>query len=136
MTNEELDDIMKEGEKRTARLERDEERAAGEIVKYFDRIHDNLFTYNNLLIGAFFALAQLHVTVSKWTIIIPVINLWFLIYVDYRMMEKARYEASIMSQPFDTYDKHGKELTNTNLLSLMSIITTMIVTIAFLYYLL
>jgi hypothetical protein len=137
MENEEfdIDSFIKENEERDARWKQMEEDAKKDIVKYFDRIHDNLFTYNNLLIGAFFALGQLQVSVSKWTIIIPVVNLWFLIYVDWRMMEKARYESSIMSQPFDTFDGMAKKLQNTNLLSFASIVTTLLVTFAFLYYL-
>ena len=125
-----------EANERDASWKAMEEDALKDIGKYFDRIHDNLFTYNNLLIGGFFALAQLQTTISRWTILIPIINLWFLIWIDYRMMEKSRYEASIRSQPFETFDKHGKYISNTNLLSLLSIVTTLFVTVSFLYYLL
>lgn len=130
-----FDKIMKEAEERDARMKKTEEEGVRDILKYFDRIHDNLFTYNNLLIGAFFALAQFQANISRWTILIPITNLWFLIYIDYRMMEKSRFEASIMSQPFDLFDKHGKKIRNTNLLSLLSILTTFGVTLSFLYYL-
>lgn len=128
--------IQRESEERDARMKKTEEDGLRDIVKYFDRIHDNIFTYNNLLIGAYFALAQFQSNISRWTILFPLINLWFLIWIDYRMMEKSRYEASIMSQPFNTFDKHGKKIRNTNLLSLLSILTTLGVTIVFLYYLL
>lgn len=136
MENFDLDEIMKEDAERDARMKRTEEDGVRDILKYFDRIHDNLFTYNNLLIGGFFALAQFQTNISRWTILIPIVNLWFLIYIDYRMMEKSRFEASIMQQPVNTFDRHGKMISNTNLLSLLSIITTFTVTLFFLYYLL
>ncbi len=130
-----LEESEKEAEERDARWKRIEEEGVRDILKYFDRIHDNLSNYNNLLIGAFFALAQLQQNVSRWTILIPVVNLWFLIYINYRLMEKSRFEASICSQPFDFIAKQDKKLTVTNLLSLLSIVTTFIVTLSFLYYL-
>lgn len=135
MENFDFDKLEREAEERDARMKKTEEEGIRDIVKYFDRIHDNLFTYNNLLIGAFFALAQFQTNISRWTILIPITNLWFLIYIDYRMMEKSRYEASIMTQPFDTLKKHGKKIRNTTLLSLLSIVTTFTVTVSFLYYL-
>ena len=132
---QDLKQSEKEAEERDARWKRIEEEGVKDILKYFDRIHDNLSNYNNLLIGAFFALAQLQQNVSRWTILIPVVNLWFLIYINYRLMEKSRFEASICSQPFDLITKQGKKLTVTNLLSLLSIVTTFLVTLSFLYYL-
>ncbi len=130
-----LEQSEKEAEERDARWKRTEEEVVRGILKYFDRIHDNLSNYNNLLIGAFFALAQLQQNVSRWTILIPVVNLWFLIYINYRLMEKSRFEASICSQPFDLITKHGKKISVTNLLSFFSILTTFLVTLSFLYYL-
>lgn len=135
MEDFDLNKIAKEAEERDTRMKRTEEEGLKDILKYFDRIHDNLFTYNNLLIGAFFALAQFQTNISRWTILIPITNLWFLIYIDYRMMEKSRFEASIMSQPVNKFDWHGKYIRNTNLLSLLSIMTTLFVTLSFLYYL-
>lgn len=134
-TKHDLEQSEKEAEERDARWKRTEEEGVRDILKYFDRIHDNLSNYNNLLIGAFFALAQLQQNVSRWTILIPVVNLWFLIYINYRLMEKSRFEASICTQPFDLIKKQGKKLRVTNLLSLLSIVTTFLVTLSFLYYL-
>lgn len=106
MTDYEFEQSIKEGEERDARLKQTEAESVRDIVKYFDRIHDNLFTYNNILIAGFFTLGQLNIIISKWSILIPICNLWFLIYIDFRMMEKSRFEASIMSQPFEKYEKN------------------------------
>ena len=132
-----FDAFEKERNKMDIEWERTEYDGKRDILKYFDRIHDNLFSYNNLLIGAFFALGQLQHNISKWTVIIPILNLWILIMVEYRMMEKSRFEASIMSQPFDDIkNKQGKQIGTTTLTSLFAIFTTFLVTLSFLYYLL
>ncbi|EKT3967298.1 hypothetical protein NTJ12_002384 [Flavobacterium psychrophilum] len=135
MNNFDIEQITKEEEARDSRMKQTEYEGLRDIIKYFDRIHSNLFTYNNILIAGFFTLAQLNIVISKWSILIPICNLWFLIYIDYRMMEKSRFEASITNQPFDKYDWHGRYINNTNLMSFLSILTTFLVTIAFLYYL-
>lgn len=121
----------REMEEIDARWKKMEEDGVKGILKYFDRIHDNLFNYNNLLIGAFFALAQFQENISRWTILIPVINLWFLIYIEYRLMEKSRFESTIRSQPFDKIDRYGRNISRTNLLSLFSILTSALVTVSF-----
>ena len=71
---------------------------------------------------------------SMFSIFIPLCNLMILIYIEYRMMEKSRFESNIMNQSSYTIDKYGKRITNTNLFSLLSIISTLSVTILFLYY--
>ncbi|MFP5438396.1 MAG: hypothetical protein ACLGH8_11445 [Bacteroidia bacterium] len=135
MDDFDFEEFEREATERELRWTKIEEDGVKDILRYFDRIHDNLSNYNNLLIGAFFALAQFQKNISRWTILIPIMNLWFLIYINYRLMEKSRFEASIRSQPFDLIDKQGKKITMTNWLSLLSIISTIVVSIAFLYYL-
>jgi len=135
MDNFDLEQSERDMAEIDARWKRIEEDGVKDILKYFDRIHDNLSNYNNLLIGAFFALAQFQDNISRWIILIPVINLWFLIYINYRLMEKSRFEASIRSQPFDLIHKQGTKINVTNNLSLLSIISTITVTAFFLYYL-
>lgn len=128
--------FKKQQEKMDIEWDRKEYDGVRDILKYFDRIHDNLFSYNNLLIGAFFALGQIQENISKWTIVIPLVNLWILIMVEYRMMEKSRFEASIKSQPFDDItNKQSKHVNRTTLTSLFAMFTTFLVTLSFLYYL-
>lgn len=128
---DEIDQINKEVEVSMARFKAIEEQGKEKILYYFDRIHNNLFVFNNLLIAGFFTLAQLKVSVSKWTIIIPIVNLWFLIYIDYRLMEKSRFESNITSHPKSKLDKYGKTISRTNLISLLAIITTFTITVVF-----
>ncbi len=135
MANVDFEESEKEQERIEKNLTRTEEEGLKNILKHFDRIHDKLFTFNNILIAGFFALSKLETTISVKTIFIPIINLCFLIFIEYEMMEKSRFEASIKSQPFDKYDNHGKRIKRTTWYSLLSILTTLIVTIIFLYFL-
>ena len=124
-----------EATERNARWNKMEEDGIKETVKYFDRIHDYLSNYNNLMVGAFFALAQFQKNISRWTIIIPIVNLGVLIYINYRMMNKSRFESDITNKDLSLLPQEEKKLRNTNLFSLLAIISTAIVTICFLYYL-
>jgi len=128
MDDEELKQIDKN-------IKRTEEEGLKNILKYFDRIHDKLFMVNNILIAGFFALSKIESSTSVKTILIPITNMMFLIYIEYRMMEKSRYESEITKQPIEGFEEHGKSVTRTNLYSLLTIFTTLTVTSFFLYYL-
>jgi hypothetical protein len=121
-------------EKIDIKLKRTEEDGVKNILKHFDRIHDKLFTFNNILIVGFFALSKIDNSIPVKTIFIPIINLIILIYIEYRMMEESRIESQITSIP-DVDKKHKKSNDNTTRYSLLSIITTSIVTFLFLYFL-
>lgn len=102
------------------------------ILKYFDRIHDKLFTFNNIMIAGFFALSKIETEISIKYILIPITNLIFLIYIEYRMMELSRIESNVKEIPFrdlqkKLYSKYGV----VTRLSLISILTTTIVTVVF-----
>jgi len=129
MTDEELDAIDTD-------IRRIELEGIQNILKYFDRIHDILSTFNNILIGCFFALANFTNQIPKWTILIPIFNLAILLMVEYRMMEKSRFEADIRNKNSQEIVAHGLSIKRTNLYSLLIIISTALVTISFLYALL
>lgn len=115
-------------------FERTKVEGSKNILKYFDRIHDKLFNFNNILIVGYFALSKVYDKMSLLSILIPLCNLMLLIYIEYRMMEKSRFESKIMDQSSSTIDKYGKRINNTNLFSLLSIFSTLSVTLLFLYY--
>ncbi len=102
------------------------------ILRYFDRIHDKLFTFNNILIVGYFALSKLSNSISMFNILIPFINLGILIFIEYRMMEKSIFESKITTKTKNDIDKYGGKINKTNLFSLLSIFTTLIVTLIFL----
>lgn len=106
-----------------------------DINRYFDRIHDNLFTFNNMLIAGYFTLTQLKTDVSKFVILIPICNLAIFIFIDYLMMEYSRASANIGETPINEIPHIGKKSQRATLLSLLSIITTLVVTVWFIRYL-
>jgi len=126
MTDKELDEI-------DGNLKRSEIEGVQNILKYFDRIHDKLFTFNNILIGGYFALSQIYDSFSIYGIIVPLINLAILLFIEYRMMEKSRFEADVRKKTSEEIKKHGISINKTNLYSLLAILTTTIVVGIFIY---
>ena len=126
MTDKELDEIDEN-------FKRAEIEGVQNILKYFDRIHDKLFTFNNILIGGYFALSQIYDSFSIYGIIVPLINLAILLFIEYRMMEKSRFEANVRKKTTEEIKRHGISSTKTNLYSLLAIITTTIVVGIFIY---
>lgn len=112
-----------------------EDKGSDDILKYFDRIHDKCFSLNNILIAGYFALVTFINEISYWILVIPSLNSFLLIYLDYRMMERARIQAQITYVNGRTRKKYGVMQQKTNLYSLLSILSTVLV-VAFLIYIL
>jgi len=136
MEDFDLDEMDRSVREIGERFDRTEQEGLKNMLKHFDRLHDNLFSFNNILIAGFFAISEFGKKVSPWSIIIPLLNLCVLIYIEFRMMNKSRFEAEIKSKSPLEIEKWGKGIGNTNWYSLLSIITTVIVTLIFLIYLL
>ncbi|MBB5439176.1 hypothetical protein HDC92_002863 [Pedobacter sp. AK017] len=129
MTDKELADMDQ-------RWKKTEEEALKNMLKHFDRIHDKLFNFNNILIAGYFALSKLEKEISLATILIPIANLVVLLYIEYKMMEKNRFESEITKKPPHEIELWGKKIVRTNQYSLLAIISTSIVLLLFLRYLL
>lgn len=129
---DEMDRSVRESGKR---FEHTQQEGLKNLLKHFDRLHDSLFSFNNILIAGFFTISEFGKKVSPWSIIIPLLNLGVLIFIEYRMMNKSRFEADIMNKTPEQINKWGKGINNTNLYSLLCIFTTLIVTAIFLIYL-
>jgi len=104
-----------------------------DLVKYFDRINDKLFQLNNMIIAGYFALIVIKPITSSWLILIPIINFFLLLFVDWQMMEKSRLESNVKSISPIERDRLGNLVQKSNIYSLMTIITTVIVTVIFTY---
>lgn len=117
------------------RFKRMELEGVSDTQKYFDRIHDKLFSLNNLLIGGYIALIAFLKEVSYWILIIPIINSIILLHIDYRMLRRARIQANITKANEKEIKKYGTTQNNTNLYSLISIWSTILVIIVFVYFL-
>jgi nitrogen fixation/metabolism regulation signal transduction histidine kinase len=128
MTDQELRDM-------DLRYERMEETGIADTQKYFDRMHDKLFSLNSLLVAGYFALIAIRKDVPGWSIVIPTINSVLLLYIDYRMMIRGRLQAVITNVNGEGRDRYGAIMRKTNLYSLLSIFSTIIVLIFFGYFL-
>ncbi len=116
------------------RLKKTEEEGIKNLLKHFDRLHDKLFNFNNILIAGYFALSKIQEEISLLNILIPIGNLIILLFIEYQMMEKSRFESEISKKNRDEINQWGKNIKRTNIYSLLSIISTSIVTIIFLAY--
>ena len=113
-------------------MDKMEEEGLKNVLKYFDRIHDKLFTFNNILIAGYFALSKIENSMSSNFILIPLFNLGFLLYIEARMIEKSRFEPNIKKKSSSDIDQFGKRVNNTNRLSLLALASTLFVTCFFL----
>jgi uncharacterized membrane protein len=126
MTEAELDELDEQ-------LKKTEESGLADLGKYFDRIHDKLFQLNTVILAAYFALIAIQKNTSVNFMLIPVLNIFLLLYVDFRMMKKSRLQSRIKSLKGTEITSYGKSIDTTNLYSLASILATAGVTLFFAY---
>lgn len=94
-----------------------------QIQNTFDRIHDRVFNFNNILIGAFLVLGTFpsETPIMKlWTVIFPIANLIFMVLLEIRQMKIHRFAANEGKWKNGDYDKHGKMIDQQTNLSLLS----------------
>ena len=129
---EDIKEILKPSES----LEIDEAEKDGKlsISKYFDRINDKLNSYNNMLVAVYFALTQFDKSTPKLILLVPMVNMFILIAVDYYMMEYNRKLSDIKNIPMNETKKivFGKSDKATQL-SLITILSTFVVTVVLLF---
>jgi hypothetical protein len=118
------------------KVEKIKEEAGKNILSHFNRIHDKLFTSNNIFIAGYFALSRVQPDTSILIIIVPLLNLIFLILIEYLMMEKSRKEYGIDDFDIDELINFvNKKDLRTNQYSLLSIFSTLCVFLFFMYLL-
>lgn len=125
-----------EEEKFEKKIEKIKEDAGKNILNHFNRIHDRLFTSNNIFIAGYFALSRVQPNINILVIIIPLLNLVFLIFIEYLMMEKSRREYGIEDLDIDGLIELAENKDKkTNLYSLFALLSTLIVFVIFMYLL-
>jgi hypothetical protein len=112
---------------------RTEHEGVRDILKYFDRIHDKLFMFNNILIAGYFALSRFFDVFSIYMIIVPLVNLGLLLFIEYRMMEKSRFDSEIIKKTLKEIEKNGLSINKTTRYSFYSILSTTIVVLIFIF---
>ena len=137
MTNDTIEELIKESDEIMQRMDKVEEKAKDEIVKYFDRIHDKLFAYQLFFLAGYISLVAIpSIDVSPWLLIIPIFCVARLIHLDWRMMENNRILSDIKNQSKRQLDKLNEKQMWTNMQSLEVILESMVTTIIFIFVLL
>lgn len=110
------------------KTEREGTEATIKLQVTFDRIHDKLFTINSILIALFVGFAkfpQENPLISLWLIILPIGNVFYLVFLEISQMSIFRHVSQRMNWNSSTdVDKYGKMIQRQNLKSLLAWIIT------------
>ena len=137
MSDINVESLIKESDEIMQRMDKVEEKAKDEIVKYFDRIHDKLFAYQLFFLAGYISLVAIpSIDVSPWLLIIPIFCVARLIHLDWRMMENNRILSDIKNQSKRQLDKLNEKQMWTNMQSLEAILESLVTTVIFIFVLL
>ena len=137
MTNDTIEELIKESDEIMQRMDKVEEKAKDEIVKYFDRIHDKLFAYQLFFLAGYISLVAIpSIDVSPWLLIIPIFCVARLIHLDWRMMEHNRILSDVKNQSKRQLDQLNEKQLWTNMQSLEVILESLVTTAIFIFVLL
>ena len=132
-----VENNINECEEIMRRMDKVEERATDEIVKYLDRIHDKLYAYQLFFLAGYISLVAIpSINASPWLLIIPIACVWRLIYLDWRMMEQNRELSDSKNQNQLQMDKLGVNQVKITQQSLEVILESVITTVIFICVLL
>lgn len=101
-----------------------------DIKNYFENIRWKVFLFNALFLIGFISVLFIDKTVSKFVVLLPVLNFVLMIYFDYGIFKNAQHISEIkQSNNLDLNAYHQRM--NTSLLSYFSVISTFIISIVF-----
>lgn len=126
---QETSEMFAESEKILGKSDKRVENATAQIQAAFDRIHDKVFNFNNILIGAYLVLGTFPSDSPKlqlWTIIFPILNLVFMIFIDIRQMEIHRFASKEQDWTDKERESYGKKINQQTLLSLFSFLLSVV----------
>ena len=137
MSDINVESLIKESDEIMQRMDKVEEKAKDEIVKYFDRIHDKLFAYQLFFLAGYISLVAIpSIDVSPWLLIIPIFCVARLIHLDWRMMEHNRILSDVKNQSKRQLDQLNEKQMWTNMQSLEVILESLVTTAIFIFVLL
>jgi hypothetical protein len=122
-------DLFRSLDKREEKKEIIIEYHTQQIQNTFDRIHDRVFNFNNILIGAFLVLGTFPSNkpiLSLGSVIFPIINLIYMIILEIRQMKIHRFGANLNSWEEGDEKKHGKMINQQTVMSLFSFLITLL----------
>lgn len=121
---QESDELFSESTKLFEKSDRRVENALDQIQNTFDRIHDKVFSFNNILIGVYLVLGTYpseSPIINIWAVIVPIINLVYLIYVDIRQMEIHRFASREQEWNSAEREEYGSRNKRQTILSLLAL---------------
>ena len=137
MSDINVETLIKESDEIMQRMDKVEEKAKDEIVKYFDRIHDKLFAYQLFFLAGYISLVAIpSIDVSPWLLIIPIFCVARLIHLDWRMMEHNRVLSDVKNQSKRQLGQLNEKQMWTNMQSLEVILESLVTTALFIFVLL
>jgi hypothetical protein len=121
---QENDGLDSESQKLFEKSDSRVENSLNQIQNTFDRIHDKVFNFNNILIGAYLVLGTFPSESPKlklWTVMFPIINLIYLIYIDIRQMEIHRFASREQEWTANERQEYGRLISRQTRLSLFAL---------------
>jgi len=120
---QETNELFSESNELLKKVDERVEHSTNQIQNSFDRIHDKVFNFNNILIATFMVLGTFpneSPIIQLWTVVFPISNLIFLIYLEIRQMEIHRFVANEKDWTDIERSQYGKKINTQTLLSLLS----------------
>jgi hypothetical protein len=121
---QETDELFSESTKLFEKSDRRVENAMNQIQNAFDRIHDKVFNFNNVLIGVYLVLGTFpdnSPILNIWTVILPISNLVYLVYIDIRQMEIHRFASREPEWTSLEREEYGRRIKKQTILSLFAL---------------
>jgi len=120
---QETSELFLESDELLKKVDTRVDHSTNQIQASFDRIHDKVFNFNNILIATYMVLGTFpneSPILKLWTVIFPVFNLIFLILLEIRQMGIHRFAANEKAWTDKERNQYGKKINSQTLLSLLS----------------
>jgi hypothetical protein len=127
-SRQEADELFLESQKLLEKSDIRVENSLNQIQNSFDRIHDKVFNFNNILIAAYLVLGTFPSDSPKlklWTVIFPMINLVYLVYIDIRQMGIHRFASREQEWTATERGEYGEKIRRQTLLSLFALVLSL-----------
>ncbi|NBR13060.1 MAG: hypothetical protein EBU01_00615 [Crocinitomicaceae bacterium] len=121
---QEIEEMLSDSNKILDKTDRRVENALNQIQNSFDRIHDKVFNFNNILIGVYLVLGTFPSDSPKlniWTVIFPITILVYLVIIDIRQMEIHRFASREQEWTSLEREEFGRKIQTQTLLSLLAL---------------
>ena len=122
---ENIREEMSDSNKTLQKIDNRVEYSTNQIQNSFDRIHDKVFNFNNIILGAFLVLSTYPSNspiINMWLIIFPIAILIFLVWLEIRQMGIHRLAAKENEWTSKELKEYGDRINKQTLLSLLSFV--------------